>query len=139
MDGGLQKKLIPLFHYALNPGGFLFLGTSETVGDYTDLFTSLDRKMKIYQRKQDIPGQRITFGRYLPAITPMDVELLPQPTKKIPSQGKLSLRQMSEQALLEQVVPASALVNEQGDILYIHGRTGNIWNQSRAKLALITS
>ena len=34
MDGDLQKKLIPLFHYALNPGGFLFLGTSETVGDF---------------------------------------------------------------------------------------------------------
>ena len=41
MDGDLQKKLIPLFHYALAPGGFLFLGTSETVGEFGDLFTSL--------------------------------------------------------------------------------------------------
>ena len=42
MGGELQKKLIPLFHYALNPGGFLFLGTSETVGEFGDLFATLD-------------------------------------------------------------------------------------------------
>ncbi len=44
MDGNLQKKLIPLFHYALNPGAFLFLGTSETVGEFNDLFSVIDRK-----------------------------------------------------------------------------------------------
>ncbi len=54
MDGDLQKKLIPLFHYALNPGGFLFLGTSETVGECDDLFAALDRKLKLYQRKEDV-------------------------------------------------------------------------------------
>ena len=53
MGGDLQKKLIPLFHYALNPGGFLFLGTSETVGEFGDLFATLDRKLKLYQRKED--------------------------------------------------------------------------------------
>ena len=54
MGGDLQKKLIPLFHYALNPGGFLFLGTSETVGEFDDLFAALDRKSKLYQRKEDV-------------------------------------------------------------------------------------
>ena len=53
MGGDLQKKLIPLFHYALNPGGFLFLGTSETVGEFGDLFAALDRKSKLYRRKED--------------------------------------------------------------------------------------
>ena len=51
MDGELQQKLIPLFHYALNPGGFLFLGTSETVGDFADLFAAVDSKWKLYQRR----------------------------------------------------------------------------------------
>ena len=58
MGGELQKKLIPLFHYALGPGGTLFLGTSETVGEFEDLFTVLDRKLKLYQRKEDFRGAR---------------------------------------------------------------------------------
>ena len=70
MGGDLQKKLIPLFHYALNPGGFLFLGTSETVGEFGDLFATLDRKSKLYQRKEDIHGaQRPALGRFLPPLT----------------------------------------------------------------------
>ena len=73
MGGDLQKKLIPLFHYALNPGGFLFLGTSETVGEFGDLFAALDRKSKLYQRKEDIHGaQRTALGRFLPPMTAMD-------------------------------------------------------------------
>src|SRR6476469_10280523 len=47
----LQKKLLPIFHYGLRPGGFLLLGTSETVGDFSDLFTLLDKKNKIYTKK----------------------------------------------------------------------------------------
>ncbi|MBM4236489.1 MAG: chemotaxis protein CheR, partial [Firmicutes bacterium] len=46
LDADLQKRLLPLFHYALNPGGHLFLGTSETVGEFGDLFAVLDRKQK---------------------------------------------------------------------------------------------
>ena len=56
MGGELQKKLIPLFHYALNPGGMLFLGTSETVGEFVDLFAAVDRKSKLYQRREDVSG-----------------------------------------------------------------------------------
>ena len=70
LGGELQRKLIPLFHYALNPGGFLFLGTSETVGDFGDLFTVLDRKLKLYQRREDIhSAQRLPLGRFLPPLT----------------------------------------------------------------------
>ena len=70
MGGELQKKLIPLFHYALNPGGILFLGTSETVGEFADLFAALDRKSKLYQRKEDVHGaQRPAMGRFLPPLT----------------------------------------------------------------------
>ena len=46
----LQKKLLPLFHYSLNPGGFLFLGSAETIGDFTDLFAPLEGKARLYRR-----------------------------------------------------------------------------------------
>jgi hypothetical protein len=51
MGAELQKKLMPLFHYALNPGGMLVLGSSESVGDFVNLFAPVERKSRIYQRK----------------------------------------------------------------------------------------
>ncbi len=124
LDGDLQKKVIPLFHYALNPGGFLFLGTSETVGEFQNLFATQGRKQKIYLRKEDLLGAgRAGLGRSLPPMTAVDVAL-PHAAGKTADLKKLPLREMTEQALLQQVVQAGALVNGQGDILYLHGRTG---------------
>ncbi|MEI6309654.1 MAG: chemotaxis protein CheB [bacterium] len=124
MGGYLQKKLIPLFHYALLPGGYLFLGTSETVGEFGDLFAALDHKAKLYIRKEDFHGaQRAALDRFLPPMTAIDVAL-PRAAEKRAGVGKLPLRELTEQALLQQLAPAGALVNGQGDILYLHGRTG---------------
>lgn len=124
MGGDLQKKLIPLFHYALNPGGFLFQGTSETVGDFIDLFTVLDRKSKLYRRKEDLHGApRAVLSRILPSLSKVEVPVH-QPVEKAPGSVKQPLRELTEQALLQQAVPAGALINGQGDILYLHGRTG---------------
>ena len=66
MGGDLQKKLMPLFHYALNPGGMLFLGTSETVGEFADLFATLDHKSKLYQRKENGSGTAPGRGKAPP-------------------------------------------------------------------------
>ncbi|UJX41205.1 PAS domain-containing protein [Desulfovibrio sp. JY] len=124
MGGELQKKLIPLFHYALAPRGFLFLGTSETVGDFGDLFAVLDRKSKIYQRKDDLHGrQLLAVGRFLPPLMALDASL-PRPVAKEADPAKLPLRELTEQALLRQIALSGALVNARGDILYLHGRTG---------------
>ena len=54
LDHSLQKKIIPLFHYTLNPQGVLFLGSSETIGEYTDLFQPVNAKWKIYARKESL-------------------------------------------------------------------------------------
>jgi len=120
----LQKKLISLFHYALQPGGRLFLGTSETAGEQGDLFTVLERKAKVYQRKEDFQGaQRAALGRFLPPLLDTDLAQ-PRASGKVALPAKLSLRELTEQTLLQQVAPVAALVNNQGDILYLHGRTG---------------
>ena len=123
MGGELQKKVIPLFHYALKPDGFLFLGNSETVGDAPDLFSAVDRKAKLYQRKSGIhSAPRAALGNLLSPVRNASV---------LPSSGSATaierptLRELTEQALLQQVAPAAALVNDQGDILYLHGRTGS--------------
>ena len=125
MGGDLQKKLIPLFYYALNPCGFLFLGTSETIGDFGHLFDVQDRKLKIYQRKDTCQGAlRVGFGTFLPPLHSMTIEKTHQASGIMIKSRNVSLRELTEQELLQQVAPAAALVNGLGDILYIHGRTG---------------
>ncbi len=123
MGGDLQKKLMPLFHYALKPGGTLFLGTSETVGEFADLFSTLDRKSKLYQRKENGSGtQRPAMGKYLPPLTEGETAL--RPSAKAPGESTFRLRELTERALLQQYAPVAALINQRGDILYLHGRTG---------------
>ena len=125
----LQKKLIALFHYALNPGGTLFLGTSETTGDCGDLFAVLDRKSKLYHRNEDFQGaKRAALVRFLSPTAHADghakVEGAAQSLSKQAVGTKVSLRELTEQTLLAQLAPVAALVNGYGDILYLHGRTG---------------
>ena len=130
MGMDLQKRLIPLFHYALKPGGMLFLGTSEGIGDSGELFAVLDRKAKLYQRKEDFTGlQRAQRDRTLsPRVPPPPGSASrtsrPRDAGKPDLPARLPLRELTEQALLRQIAPAGALVNGQGDILYLHGRTG---------------
>jgi len=122
MGGDLQKRLLSLFHYALNPGGTLLLGTSESVGELAHLFATVDRKAKLYQRKDELPGARLPGAVSFLAPSPEDASR-PRPTARR-GDGKFPLRELAERALLRQYAPAGALVSEHGDILYLHGRTG---------------
>ncbi len=124
LDGDLQKKLIPLFHQALNPDGYLFLGTSEGVGEFGDLFATHDRKAKVFQRKDSSASRyRAAGSRFLPPVTAVEIAN-PQRAGQPAFPVKLPLRELTEQALLKQFAPAGALVNAAGDIIYLHGRTG---------------
>jgi two-component system CheB/CheR fusion protein len=122
----LQKKLIPLFHYALNPGGTLFMGTSENTGDFTGLFSALDSKLKIYRRKEDFMStRRAVIDEFVPLVTAVDAALPSRAAGKVAVPLlKPPLRELAERELLQQIIAAGALVNGQGDILYLHGRTG---------------
>ena len=62
MGSELQKGILPIFHYSLAKGGFLFLGTAETVGEFSDLFAPVDRKWKIFRRKDTEPTGAIPMG-----------------------------------------------------------------------------
>ena len=105
----------------------LFLGTSEGIGEFGELFAVLDRKAKLYQRKEDFAGtQRAMLVRALSPMSPATAigAALPRFAGRASFPEKLPLRELTEQALLQQIAPAGALVNGQGDILYLHGRTG---------------
>ncbi|MEY4736982.1 MAG: hypothetical protein RL302_1301 [Pseudomonadota bacterium] len=125
LDANLQKKLIPLFHFALNPSGMLFLGSSEGIGEFEGLFSVLDRKAKLYQRKAGPLGaQRNALSRFIAPVLATEASLPSRGAQKAAFAAKLPLRELMEQALLSHIAPASALVNASGDIVYLHGRTG---------------
>jgi two-component system, chemotaxis family, CheB/CheR fusion protein len=118
LDSVLQKKLLPLFHYSLKPKGILFLGSSETIGASVNLFSVSDRKWKIFTRKD-----RASAGRNILEFPPMP------PAQRSPEMHRLKgvetdIRQLAEGFLIKSYAPPSVLINEDGDIQYIHGRTG---------------
>jgi two-component system CheB/CheR fusion protein len=125
MGTDLQRRLVHVFHYALNPGGILFLGTSETAGEFHGLFATLDRRWKLYQRKEGVRSEtRADLREIIPSVAARERVSL-QTVTKMADASKLPLRELTEQAILQQVAPAGALVNSSGDILYLHGRTGS--------------
>ena len=118
LESELQKKLLPRFHYSLKPEGILFLGSSETIGGLTDLFAAVDKKWKIYRRKEGGPAGHI--GIEFP-VTPQ-ADRVCEPDEKKPPEA--SVAQLAQKSLLAQYAPPSVMINDNGEILYIHGRTG---------------
>jgi len=122
LNNDLQKKLIGLFHYSLNPGGVLFLGNSESINEST-LFAKLDHKAKLFLSKKNASDpQKINSQMLFPAAAKLPHGVLPEAEMRI--QGKKPVREMAEQALLNMKDMAGVLVNSRGDILYLHGRSG---------------
>jgi two-component system CheB/CheR fusion protein len=116
-----QKRLLPLFHYTLVPGGIMMLGSSETIGGFNNLFKPLNYTWKIYKRR-DVAQHlldRIEFptGRQ---------ETAPETNSHIKSthEAKSNLEQMIRNLLLERFAPAAAVIDSQGAIQFIQGRTG---------------
>jgi two-component system, chemotaxis family, CheB/CheR fusion protein len=93
MDRELQKKLTPLFHYALNPGGFLFLGPSEIVGEFDNLFDTLDRNSKLY-RKKDISNELLPIGTFTPSQ--LESEETKKPSDKALIEIKPQLHELAQ-------------------------------------------
>jgi len=125
-DPELQQKLLSLFHYSLTPGGVLFLGYSETVGYTTHLFEALDSKARIYRRLDSSP-QTLTVDfptRFRSFLGESDASTSP-PEK--------NLQTLADQLLLREFAPAAVLVNEDGDIIYICGRTGRYLEPAAGK------
>ena len=124
----LQKKLLPLFHYSLNPGGALFLGSAETVGIYNELFVPTDVKARIYRRMEPGVGSKpIEFPAAFVALTPEG----PGAVKAEKSAPNIQVT--ADEIVLRKYAPAAVLVNSKGDILYISGRTGKYLEPAMGK------
>jgi two-component system CheB/CheR fusion protein len=124
----LQKKLLPLFHYSLNPGGILFLGSAETLGDFAALFAPKGGKTRTYRR---LAGPLGTASVEFPASFRTLVSVTE--TKTVAKGPTANLHTLADQLLIERYSPAAVLTNLQGDILYISGRTGKYLEPAAGK------
>jgi two-component system CheB/CheR fusion protein len=124
----VQKKLIPLFHYSLTPGGILFLGSAETVGTFTDLFAPLNHKLRIFRRTEaTVRSEPVEFPSSFAPPLPHGTETRPSP------KPHLSLQTLADQLVLERYASPTVLVNDQGNILYVSGRTGKYLEPAAGK------
>jgi two-component system, chemotaxis family, CheB/CheR fusion protein len=116
-----QSQVIPVFHFALRPRGYLFLGTSENVSQHSDLFTPVDKKQRIFQRREhsittlNLPSVGVTHGRR----TPTGLDL-----RREPANVQVNLRRMVETWVMDRFAPAHVVVDHEGDIVHYSPRTG---------------
>ena len=115
----MQQRLVPLFHYALVPGGLLMLGTSETTGNCDGLFSPIDRIWKLYRRGQGAP-RAIARSAVHTARQP----LLSRSSSHVPPSGGAPSVSAGVEKLLLERAPPTVIINHRGDIAFIHGKTG---------------
>ena len=115
----LQNRLIPLFHYALNESGFLFLGTSENVTRHSRLFATVDKAHRIFQRRSQVERMLPEF----PLTTP-DGSRRKLTPGALPSVEQESLQNRAERQILDRYGPAYVVINGDGDLLHASARTG---------------
>lgn len=133
LDTYAQKKAISTFHYALNEGGYLMLGKSETIGSLIQLFSVTNKKLKFYSRKKNSGSERnpIITTRITKAVLPnIATTIIP---KKTPTSSSVNLGNAFDSALLSQYVPASVIINYELEILQFRGKTALYLQNSSGK------
>ncbi|MES2127495.1 MAG: chemotaxis protein CheB [Pseudomonadota bacterium] len=136
LEANLQKKLLPLFHFSLREGGYLVLGSAETLGASANLFHALPGKTRIYQRRNvALRTEPVEFpaARYGRARGALQESPLSQPSapSTVPN-----IQALTDALLLQTFAPAAVLVTDQGDIVYFSGKTGKYLEPAAGKANL---
>ncbi len=124
----LQKKVLNILHYSLKKDGILFLGNSETIGEFTDLFYEFDRKWRIYKSKG---GSHILMGKYTTANIAKFSKII-----DLAKTVEINIGNHIEKMLLENYTPSCVIINEKGEIIYFHGKTSRYLEPAPGKACL---
>ena len=128
MESDLQKKLLALFHYSLNPGGIMVLGLAESIGTDKNVFVEVDNKLKIFKRTiSAMTPDLVDFPSSFHSMKKTNTEL-----KRV-ARANDNLQSLTEQILLQRFAPSSVLASSKGDILYITGRIGKYLEPAAGK------
>jgi two-component system CheB/CheR fusion protein len=122
LDAELQKKLLPLFHYVLKPDGILFLGTSESVDGFTDLFSLVDKKWKLFRRRASSAAAEsmVQFP-----TAPLQLQgAISSAANQSKSKRESAILEVAQKFLVETYAPPGVFVDANGQVVYAHGSTG---------------
>ena len=131
-DTDLQERVIPVFHYSLRTGGVLFLSPSEGIGNFTDLFTAVDKKWKIYTIKGSPASARTQMMPRFGWVGDKPGTKQAEPPVKT---GKMNFSELIRHVLLQSYAPPSVITNDKGDILYVHGDTGKYLQPAQGQVS----
>jgi two-component system CheB/CheR fusion protein len=121
LNTDLQKKIIPVFDYSLNKDGLLLLGTSESIGEFTNYFSVFDQGIKIFKKKKKITNRLQKGILGLPEIQHnMGLPLAPNTA----SAKKVNLSGLTEKILLNQYAPPSVIIDKNNEAIYFSGNIG---------------
>lgn len=129
-----QKRLMAVFHYALNPGALLFLGPAETVGGLADLYAPLDNRWKIFTTKAAPPGPRTVIE--LPGTRGLPIADAALSAARTAPAQRIEVAEAAQRVLLETFVPPAVVINPEGDIVYVVGLTGKYLEPATGKANL---
>jgi two-component system CheB/CheR fusion protein len=129
LEPAIQKKIIVMFHFALNEGGYLFLGSSETIGAYEDLFRPVSKKLRLYQR---IGTARSDFAS-LPILPDLGKQQQPSYVIQPSTHEVTHFSKITQQFLLQHYAPFAVLSNAQFEILYVNGQSGHYLEMTTGK------
>ena len=138
MEPSLQRKVMPIFHYALKPHGFLMLGSSEGVGELSTLFETIDKKNRIYAHKSTPSRLNFSFaGNDFPSGSPISKSMLPEnPSENTNTFNDLNLEEAADRLVLKQYAPAGVVINADLEILQFRGHTGSYLAPMSGKASL---
>lgn len=125
----LQKRLMPLFHYSIKPGGLLLLGSSESLGQSTDLFTAVNKKCKLFKREDNSTTNSVVTMPHVQTVFPRPPEAR-EDNKPI---VEVSAMDLVGAILDETDTPPCVIIDDENDIVYIHGRTGHVLEPAEGK------
>jgi two-component system CheB/CheR fusion protein len=120
MDAALQRRVLPVLHYALNPDGVLFLGASENVGTFADLFALLDAKHRLFVKKSSAVGLPLEFGS---SVLPEGRLPLLGRGDGAPLWTALDVQKEADRILLARYAPVGVVTDEAMTVLQFRGRT----------------
>ncbi|MBD1931554.1 MULTISPECIES: CheR family methyltransferase [Cyanophyceae] len=115
----LQQRVMPSFHYSLNARGFLWLGTSESTGKFSGLFTLIDRKYRFYAKKLTVARPIFSFVTSQHPVSIMDS---PKRINEI-TKDNFNLQKETDQLILNRYTPVGVVINEKMDVLQLRGKT----------------
>lgn len=117
----LQKRILSIFHYALRPQGILSLGNAETIGEYTQMYETIDQKHKFYRKKTVSAPIQFEFSNPPLAIDSKKPEYK---ESRIINSSDIESQQMADRMIMKKYAPAAVLVNQQLQVLQFRGHTG---------------